>query len=176
MATNMKLVNSVIKLRRDNDYNYDKVKDTFIPFRGEVCLIDTDNYGLRIKIGDGVSSYNQLNFLDQDNNIILIGYLFNNIFYTDSTYTIELEKNQKHLYLDKNSNSALYIWTGESYQPVSPEATETLAGIMKLYQTQGKNIDGTMSQKIITNGINSIKFQLDNEIDECLILDKPWEE
>ena len=38
---NIKQINSIIKLRRDNDYNYEKVKNTFIPARGEPILVDT---------------------------------------------------------------------------------------------------------------------------------------
>ena len=44
MAT--KRVEAIFKLRRDNDYNYEKVKDTFIPAKGEVCLVDTARLGL----------------------------------------------------------------------------------------------------------------------------------
>lgn len=46
---------------------------------------------------------------------------------------------------------------------------------MKLYETSGNNIDGTMTQKAITDGVNSIKFVLDNEDKECLTLDLPWD-
>lgn len=172
---NIKQINSTIKLRRDNDYNYEKVGDKFIPARGEVCLVDTINYGLRIKIGDGINSYNQLVYSDNNNNIILIGYYLNNKFYTDSTYTTELEKSQKHIYIDKNAKSSVYISDGDNYYCLTPEATENIAGIMKLYETSGNNIDGTMTQKAITDGVNSIKFVLDDEDKECLTLDLPWD-
>ena len=36
-----KLFNTIIRLRRDNDYNYAKIKDTFVPAKGEPCLVDT---------------------------------------------------------------------------------------------------------------------------------------
>lgn len=165
----------VLKLRRDSEDNYNKVKDSFIPASGEVCLVDTQEYGLRSKIGDGVTSYGELDYVDNNNNVVLIGYFFNEKFYTDSTYTVELEKREKHLYIDKNSRSSVYVWTGEKFEPLSTEATETVAGIMKLYQAHGQNINGTMSQKTITDGVNSIKLELDESDSECLILDLPWD-
>lgn len=52
----------VFKLRRDNDYNYEKVKDSFIPKKGEVCLVDTARQGLCVIVGDGVSTYGSLEY------------------------------------------------------------------------------------------------------------------
>ena len=169
-----KLINTTIKLRRDNDYNYSRVADSFIPMKGEPVLVDTEQYGLRFKIGDGVTPYGALAYADDNNNVVLLGYYLNSKFYTDSTYTVELEKNKNKLYIDKNAH-AVYIWNGENYIPLSPEATETVAGMMKLYQTSGNNTDGTMSQKVITEGVNAIKFELDGQDKECLVLDLPWD-
>ena len=169
-----KLINTTIKLRRDNDYNYSRVADSFIPMKGEPVLVDTEQYGLRFKIGDGVTPYGALDYADDNNNVVLLGYYLNSKFYTDSTYTVELEKSESKLYIDKNAH-AVYIWNGENYIPLSHEATETVAGMMKLYQTSGNNTDGTMSQKVITEGVNAIKFELDEQDKECLILDLPWD-
>lgn len=169
-----KLINTTIKLRRDNDYNYSRVADSFIPMKGEPVLVDTEQYGLRFKIGDGVTPYGALAYADYNNNVVLLGYYLNSKFYTDSTYTVELEKSESKLYIDKNAR-AVYIWNGENYIPLSPEATETVAGMMKLYQTSGNNTDGTMSQKVITEGVNAIKFELDEQDKECLVLDLPWD-
>ena len=169
-----KLINTTIKLRRDNDYNYNRVADSFIPMKGEPVLVDTEQYGLRFKIGDGVTPYGALAYADDNNNVVLLGYYLNSKFYTDSTYTVELEKSESKLYIDKNAH-AVYIWNGENYIPLSPEATETVAGMMKLYQTSGNNTDGTMSQKVITEGVNAIKFELDRQDKECLVLDLPWD-
>ena len=114
-----------------------------------------------------------LAYAGDNNNVVLLGYYLNSKFYTDSTYTVELEKSESKLYIDKNAR-AVYIWSGENYIPLSPEATETVAGMMKLYQTYGNNTDGTMSQKVITEGVNAIKFELDEQDKECLVLDLPW--
>ena len=169
-----KLINTTIKLRRDNDYNCNRVADSFIPMKGEPVLVDTEQYGLRFKIGDGITPYGALAYADDNNNVVLLGYYLNSKFYTDSTYTVELEKSESKLYIDKNAH-AVYIWNGENYIPLSPEATETVAGMMKLYQTSGNNTDGTMSQKVITEGVNAIKFELDEQDKECLVLDLPWD-
>ena len=32
------MLNAILRLRRDNHYNYAKIKDTFIPANGEICL------------------------------------------------------------------------------------------------------------------------------------------
>ena len=58
-------LNTVITLRRDNDYNYEKVKNTFIPYNGEVILVDTARNGLRAKIGNGKATYAELPFSDE---------------------------------------------------------------------------------------------------------------
>ena len=46
------MLKTIIRLRRDNDYNYAKIKDTFIPASGEVCLVDTAKQGLCAVVGD----------------------------------------------------------------------------------------------------------------------------
>lgn len=59
-----KILNVVIKLRRETEEFYDKVKDTFIPLNGEVCLVDSVNYGLRTKVGDGKTVWKDLPYSD----------------------------------------------------------------------------------------------------------------
>lgn len=79
-----KTLDAIIRLRRDNDYNYELIKDTFIPFNGEVVLVDTAKDGLRAKVGNGVNTYAELQFTDEDiRNTVLQGYYINNIFYKD---------------------------------------------------------------------------------------------
>ena len=39
------------------DFNFDLIKDSFIPMNGEVILVDTAYDGLRAKVGDGYSTY-----------------------------------------------------------------------------------------------------------------------
>ena len=62
MAT--KTLHTIIQLRRDTEENYDIIKDSFIPRKGEVVLVDTASKGLRSKVGDGVTTYANLDFSD----------------------------------------------------------------------------------------------------------------
>ena len=59
----MKELRAVLRLRRDNDYNYEKIKDSFIPANGEICLVDTAKEGLRIICGNGVDKFGDLKFI-----------------------------------------------------------------------------------------------------------------
>ena len=61
-----KILSVVIKLRRETEEFYDKVQDTFIPLKGEVCLVDSINYGLRTKVGDGKTLWKDLPYKGLD--------------------------------------------------------------------------------------------------------------
>ena len=77
-------IEATIRLRRDNDYNFERIKDRFIPASGEVVLVDTARDGLRAKVGDGVSTYAQLQYVDEDlRNPVQQGYFDNGVFYRD---------------------------------------------------------------------------------------------
>ena len=81
----MRTINAVIQLRRDNDFNYEKIKDSFVPMNGEVILVDTGREGLRAKVGNGFSTYAQLPFTDEDlRNTVLHGYYYDGAFYRDA--------------------------------------------------------------------------------------------
>lgn len=152
--------------------------DSEMEARVWIAKYDYNGENISIKDANGnwisytVSSDGQLAPVSQED-LILTGYYLNENFYTDSTYTTPLEKNIKCLYIDKNSNNG-YTWTGKKYATLTAEATAELAGTMKLYQAHGENMDGTMSQKVVTEGVNSIALTLDNTDEECLVLDLPW--
>ena len=169
MATEKRIVVNGISLRRDNDYNYNKVGEKFIPKKGEVCLVDTEFYGLRVKVGNGVDNFKTLSYQDNNNNVILNGYFLNNKFYTDSTYTKELEQGINHLYIDKNSNGSIFVWTGTEFRNVAPEATDTVAGLVKLYNTKGQNIDGSVTQQLFTSEIDQ-KIEMEVDLGEETII------
>ena len=176
-----KILKTIIQLRRDTEANWKKIEDSFIPKKGEVCLVDTSNKGLRAKIGDGVTYLKNLQYSDEYvlseiDKVVLIGYYLNFKFYTDSTYTVELPKQLNKIYIDKNSN-IIYHYNGEKYVSINdtlPTASDVIAGISKLYQSGGQNTDGSISQAGITNGVRSISFSVDEDDAECLILDLPW--
>lgn len=94
---------------------------------------------------------------EQDDSIIIRGYYLNDNFWSDSTYTVPLEKNNVRLYIDNNSG-LIYQYNGVKYvstNDVLPKASSDLEGIMKLYKSKGLKEDGTMTQKSITNELNT---------------------
>lgn len=148
----------VAQLRRDNDYNYKRVEDSFVPLKGEVCLVDTAKNGLRAKIGDGVTTFKKLRFVDEDIafNVIIKGYLSNNQFYSDAKLTQVIPASVNKIYINV-ANGSLYMYDGSQYQAITETiaaATASTAGVMKLYETLGQNTDGTMTQKAITDELN----------------------
>lgn len=161
MAT--KVLDVVIRLRRDNDYNYAKVQDSFIPEDGEVCLVDTARSGLCAIVGDGVSTYGNLVAQGYANEIFVKGYLYDGVFYSDSTHTTALNGNMNRVYIDIGDSYKIYYYDGAQYIAISggvvAQASEEVAGIMKLYTTKGENTDGTMTQKAITKELNE-KFEM----------------
>ena len=166
-------LNTVITLRRDNDYNYEKVKNTFIPYNGEVILVDTARNGLRAKIGNGQLTYAQLPFSDEIlvQNIIIRGYYINNNFYTDINGEFPVERSVNKIYLNVKTNE-LYLFDGEEFIPLTKTigaATQTQAGIVKLYDSLGQNTDGTITQKAITDELNE-KFELDVMAQEEMLI------
>ena len=54
-----RVIKTKIGLRRDTEENYEKVKDTLTPLKGEICLVDTSE-GLKIKVGDGEKTFANL--------------------------------------------------------------------------------------------------------------------
>ena len=149
-----KSIDATIRLRRDNDYNYEAIKDIFIPSNGEVVLVDTTNDGLRAKVGNGVNTYAELQFTDEDiRNAVLQGYYDNGIFYQDPTLNTPFNKMINKVYIDK-VNSQIYYYNGIEYVPLTATystASSDVAGLVKLYNTVGQNTDGTMTQKSITD-------------------------
>lgn len=118
----------------------------------------------------------KLVWIDQDSTTsVLVGFYLNGKFYTDSTYIEELEKNPKKIYIDRNSN-VLYNYNGESFISTNqtlPMASDSDFGIAKLYQAFGQNTDGSMSQKMITDSFKAINLAIDEQDEECLVLELP---
>ena len=162
------MITARIRLRRDNDYNYAKIKDTFIPANGEICLVDTARNGLRAVCGDGTTPFGQLEFL---NDFIKKGYYGDGKFYADAAQANELIGSEINLYIDLKT-SQLYYFDGEKFEAVGynlPVASDQVAGIVKLYSTPGENTDGTMTQKAITKELNE-KVEVDVDAEEELLI------
>lgn len=143
-------------MRRDNDYNYEKVKDSFIPEKGEICLVDTAKQGLCVIVGDGVSTYGSLEY---ENTIFQRVYFIGGKIFKDADGAQEITPNENKIYIDANNNNNLYYYNGVDFVLIGPGslpvASAEAAGIMKLYSSSGENIDGTMTQKAITDGLNA---------------------
>ena len=150
----MNVLNAVIQLRRDNDYNYKKVENSFIPANGEIVLVDTAKDGLRAKVGDGYSTFAQLQYTDADlRNTVLHGYFYQNKFYQDAMHTVAMNGMINKIYID-DAKRKLYFFDGEQYIAIQDNlvtATAEIPGVVKLYGTTGQNVDGTMTQKAITD-------------------------
>ena len=169
----MGVLSARIQLRRDNDYNYEKIKDTFVPANGEIILVDTANDGLRAKVGDGYSTYAQLNYIGEDyRNPVQYGYLINGQFYKNIDQVIKIKSMPNKIYINLY-NQTLYYFNGIKYVQIQttifPTASATEAGILKLYSTTGYNTDGTMTQKAITNELD-LRYKTTVDSDNELLI------
>lgn len=165
------IFNGIIRLRRDNDFNYDKIRDKFIPAAGEVCLVDTASRGLRAKVGDGKTVWANLEYADDKiysaiDSVVVRGYYKDGDFYSDSLFNNKIPRNTNAIYINVYSNT-IFTYNGEHYVEMGgkiPTASASVAGIMKLYHEMGQNTDGTMSQKAITDELNEkVEIQIDKE-------------
>lgn len=167
-----KVINAIIQLRRDNDYNFENIKNTFVPANGEVVLVDTAQGGLRAKVGNGYSTYAELQFTDQDiRNTVQQGYYSGGEFYKDQTLNTPFEKMINKIYIDK-PHSKIFYFNGVEYVPIDATlttASSELAGTMKLYNTIGYNIDGTMTQKSITDELD-LRYKTNIDDDNELLI------
>lgn len=166
----VKTIQIVLKMRRDNDYNYEKVKDSFIPEKGEICLVDTAKQGLCVIVGDGVSTYGSLEY---ENTIFQRTYFIGEKIFKDVDGTQEITPNENKIYIDANNPNALYYYNGVEFVGIGPGslpvASAETAGIMKLYSSSGENTDGTMTQKAITDVLNAKVGATVNLEDETVI-------
>lgn len=168
------IFDTILALRRDNDYNYAKIQNTFIPYNGEVCLVDTARNGLRAKIGDGETVWAELPYTDEITaaNYIIRGYLHDSVFYYDGAYQEKITPSINKIYIDVTGNK-VYFYNGSEYVSIDsnlPVASSTSAGVVKIYGELGQNTDGTMTQKAITDELNTkLEASFDHE-EELLIL------
>lgn len=165
------MINAILRLRRDNDFNYEKIKDSFVPANGEICLVDTARNGLRAVCGDGVSTFAQLEYIGES---FQQGYYdsLSGLFYKDKALAYEItDKRENVIYLDIDSEQ-IYYYNGAAYKKIElgmPTASETVLGVLKLYNEVGDNVDGTMTQKAITEELNT-KVELTLKEEEELVI------
>lgn len=147
-----KKIKTIIQLRRDNESNY---PSEYIPRLGEVLLIDTPSKGLQAKVGNGLSTFEQLDYYIGD--VVIRGYYYNNSFYEDFEHTVLFTGSVSRIYIDV-ARSKIYTFDGTKYNTINDisNASNTEAGIVKLYNEHGSNTDGTMTQKAITDADNKL--------------------
>ena len=166
-----KMFNGVIRLRRDNDFNYAKIGDTFVPASGEICLVDTARKGLMAVCGDGVTSFNELEYIGE---VIVKGYWNDDLFYSDREYSTPISGLDNKVYIDLNTNRVYHYYEDKfvlcgDEKGTLPSANATTPGVMKLYNTVGYNEDGTMTQKAITDELDD-KVEITLNVEEELII------
>ena len=163
-----------VVIRRDNEYNF-KQKT---PANNEICLVDVAGKGVRVKIGDGISTFAELPYIDDVvlksiDSLIIKGYFYQDQFYADAAHAEPIESLTGRIYIDSVS-SKLYTFNGVAYEPqktVLPNATAEVAGIVKLYDQIGQNVDGTMTQKAITDELDDKIEMLVHKDQEMLEFD-----
>ena len=155
-----KVLKAVVQLRRDNEFNFEPIANSFVPANGEVVLIDTRRDGLRAKVGDGRTTLANLIWADaRYRDAVVTGYYdeSEDIFYETNTKEVVLSAYTNRLYIDRWRNK-IYYFNGLTYVLVdgaySP-ASATTPGVVKLYSTTGQNTDGTMTQKAITDALDA---------------------
>jgi hypothetical protein len=162
-----------IIVRRDNESNYNK--KTVIA-DNEVCLVDVPAYGLKVKLGDGIHTFEDLPYVDDAvlanaDTVVIKGYFYQNQFYAEATHSTLLEAATGHIYIDAAS-SKLYIYNGikyEVYKTSLPTANARVAGAIKLYDETGLNTDGTMTQRAITSELDE-KFEMVVDHDDEMLV------
>lgn len=170
---------TIVRLRKDTQANFDNLgKGVWKPANGEVCLVESEDLGIRIKVGNGVDFYEDLKYQDEVTPIIISGYysaasgnFFKNEYMTDFCI-----KAKSKLYYATNTGE-IFQYDGSAFSKLIGLATESTAGLVKLYNSHGQNLDGTMTQKAITDGIDGVMFDLvadETDSENCLILKKPW--
>ena len=167
------MLNTVIRLRRDNDYNYAKIKDRFVPAKGEICLVDTATKGLQAVCGDGISTFGKLEYMFE---LLVQGYYNNGKFYREPELLDDIPGYVNKIYIDITpKQGGIYYFDGINFCRIGgngekiPNATAEIPGIMKLYNTVGQNEDGTMTQKAITDELDD-KVEASVNIEEELLI------
>ena len=167
------MANITIQFKRGTKANLEEKlvpEQLGVPAKGEP-IWETDTN--KLKIGDGLSSYTNLPYFSNDSidEIILEGYYdpVTTYFYDKAPEEVDrqrLPEWSNRIYRDMATNSIYYFKSLGRF-------IKLYDGV-KLYDTYGQNVDGAMTQKAVTNAVGDITFKLDENQDECLILNKPW--
>ncbi len=116
MSTELK---TRIKLRKDLEANWVSANPVLLD--GEISIVNAGSKGLRIKLGNGTSKFNELQYLDEDSTFkqsIVIGYYFEGNFYTDTIKSVKYDLYGHQLYIDYISGN-IYYYTGENLEKLN---------------------------------------------------------
>lgn len=141
-----------------------------------MCLIDTVSGELKAKIGDGKTEFKDLPYFGETQ-IIISGYYNSTFdcFFKEATETNIIPRQVNKLYQDIPT-SEIYSWDGTHHvKRVCVARKDTnVPGLVKLSSQHGLNEDMVMTQKAVTEAISEIDLILDDEVEECFRLNKPW--
>lgn len=141
------------------------------PTKGEpVWEYDTKSF----KIGDGEHDYKDLPYMTGEaSDRVLKGYYDSGVFWNNQAEPrVQLMRSVKYLYLELSTNEVYYYAVDGKYHKLVSiaQVSSTTPGLVKLYDTTGQNVDGTMTQKAITDNLSKkFELSLDEESSECLI-------
>lgn len=142
------------------------------PARGEpVWEIDTN----RLKIGDGINNYIDLDYLtgqSDESPLVITGYYYNNGFWEEPEHLNLLPRYVTKVYYDIPTGQIYYYAADGFYHRLvqAVQVDSSLPGLVKLYSTVGPNIDGTMTQKAITDELDKkVELSLEEAGEECVI-------
>ena len=127
------------------------------PTAGEpIWELDTN----KLKIGDGLHDYVDLPYLaggSDATELFLTGYYDSelDVFWKEVGKLTPLSRSASRIYVDIPTN-LIYRLVDNKYVLVVKLANNLTAGIAKLYMGTGQNTDGSMTQKAITDSLNSI--------------------
>lgn len=159
------IIKTTFKLRRGSGETWSK-NNPILAYGEPGYQLD----GNRLKIGDGITPWNELEYLDS---LLVKGYYNseNKNFYWDADFNEKINGAPNKIYLDLLVNQLyhyddVFVAVGAASSIV---ASETIAGIAKLYNDSGSNEDGSMTQKAITDELNK-KVELTVKEEEELIV------
>lgn len=144
-----KTVQAVIKLRRGSENEFNRSK--LVLQKGEVALVTTSFQGTQIKIGDGVTRFDQLKY--DTLGLLAKGFISSSdpsVFNDTSVHPINHDEHL--LFLDQNTGF-LYYW-----DPVNNKYQYVRQNEVKLYDTlDGSATDGSVTQRALNVAMNRIQ-------------------
>lgn len=169
----IKELKTIVALRREalNDYNSQAILR-----KGELAFVDLPSGEIKIKVGDGTTIFSELEYVDRHLELeikssIVRGYYRDGEFYANQSGSEKFVPKEYKIYINIPSKKP-YIYNGSSYELLFPEihASETEAGIAKLYNKLGENSDGAITQSCTTRNLNKKVEMTIGEDNETLVL------